>query len=196
MVAIGVTGHRFLTEVDKIAAGVDKALRQVEDAFGGQAWTVISPLAEGADRLVARRALTRSKARLVVPLPLPQRDYITDFESDESKNEFCDLLAQAEQIVTLPLAPTRDQAYAAVGRYVLDHCDVLIAIWDGQGAQGIGGSGDIVTQARRRGLPLAWIHAGNRRPGTQEPTALTIEQGRVVLERFPAARYQKPCVGG
>lgn len=192
MVAIGVTGHRFLTEVDKIAAGVDEALREVEDAFGGQAWTVISPLADGADRLVVQRVLARSQARLVVPLPSPQRDYVTDFESDESKNEFRDLLAQAEQVVTLPLAQTRGQAYAALGRYVLDRCDVLIAIWDGQDAQGIGGSGDIVAQARRRGLPLAWIHADNRMPGTQEPTTLVSEQGKVVLERFPATRYQEP----
>ena len=196
MVTIGVTGHRFLTEVDKIATGVDKALCQIEYAFGGQAWTVISPLAEGADRLVAQRVLARSKARLVVPLPLPQRDYIADFGSDESRNEFYDLLSQAEQIVTLPPTPTRGEAYAAAGTYVLDHCDVLIAIWDGQTAQGIGGSGDIVAQARRRGLPLAWILAGNRRLGTQEPTVLTTEQGEVVLERFPATKYQDPDGGG
>ena len=46
MVTIGVTGHRFLTEVDKISAGVNKALCQIEYAFGGQAWTDVSPLAE------------------------------------------------------------------------------------------------------------------------------------------------------
>jgi predicted flavoprotein YhiN len=79
----------------------------------------------------------------------------------------------------------RDQAYAAVGRYVLEHCDVLIAIWDGQSAQGLGGTGDIVAQARQRGLPMAWIHAGNHRPGTEEPTTLGEEQGKVSLERFP-----------
>ena len=88
-------------------------------------------------------------------------------------------------MITLPLALTRDEAYAAVGRYVLDHCELLIAIWDGQGAQGQGGAGEIVAQAHQRGLPIAWVHAGNRRPGTQEPTTLGGEQGIVTLVRFP-----------
>ena len=54
MVAIGVTGHRILTELDKINAGVAEALHRIEQAFPGQPLTVISALAEGADgRLVA-----------------------------------------------------------------------------------------------------------------------------------------------
>jgi len=42
-----------------------------------------------------------------------------------------------------------------------------------------------VAEARRRGLPLAWVHAGNRRPGSEEATSLGEEQGRLTLERFP-----------
>jgi hypothetical protein len=185
MVAIGVTGHRFLAELDRLAAGVDEALRRIEQAFPGQALTVISPLAEGADRLVVQRVLARPGARLVVPLPLPQADYMTDFESAESKEEFLSLLDRADEVIVLPPASTRDQAYAAVGDYVLDHCDVLIAIWDGQIAQGQGGTGEIVAQARRRDLLLAWVHAGNRMPGLEEPATLEGEQGRVTFERFP-----------
>lgn len=60
-----------------------------------------------------------------------------------------------------------------------------IAVWDGQEAQGQGGTAAIVAQARQRGLPLAWIRAGNRRPGTQEPMILGEEQGKVSFERFP-----------
>ena len=184
MAAVGVTGYRFLAELDKIAAGVDEALRRIEEAFPGQPLLVISPLAEGADRLVVRRVLTRLRARLVAPLPLPHSDYMTDFESDESKKEFLGLLDQADEVLVLPPAPTRDQAYAAVGRYVLDHCDVLIAIWDGRSAHGQGGTGEIVAEARRRDLPLAWVHAGNRIPGTDQPTTLGEEQGKVSSERF------------
>jgi hypothetical protein len=71
MVAIGITGHRILTEIEKIQAGVEEALHRVEKAFPGQAWTVISALAEGADRLVVQRVLARPYARLVAVLPLP-----------------------------------------------------------------------------------------------------------------------------
>lgn len=182
MIAIGVTGHRILTELEKINAGVDEALCRIEQAFPRQPLTVISSLAEGADRLVVRQVLARPKARLVVPLPLPKSDYLTDFESAESKEEFLSLLDQADEVIELPSAPTRNEAYEAAGNYVLDHCDVLLTIWDGQGAQGQGGTGAIVARARQSRLPIAWIHAGNRKPGTQEPTSLGAEQGTVTFE--------------
>jgi hypothetical protein len=184
MVAIGVTGHRILTELDKVNAGVEEALRHIEQTFPGQPWTVLSALAEGADRLVVQRVLVRAKARLVVVLPLAKDEYLADCAAPASRHEFLTLFAQAAEVIDLPQAPTRDAAYEAAGLYVFNHCDVLLAIWDGQGAQGQGGTGAIVAQARRRGLPLAWVHAGNRRPGTMEPTSLGIEQGRVTLENF------------
>ncbi len=184
-VRLGVTGHRFLAEVDEIAAGVEEALGRIARAFPNRRLTVISPLAEGADRLVVKQVLARPRARLIAPLPLPQADYMDDFGTLGSKTEFLRLLDRARRVIELPPRQTREEAYEAVGRYVLDHCDLLIAIWDGQGAQGRGGVGEVVAEARQRGLPLAWIHAGNRRPGTQEPTTLGGEQGKVTFERFP-----------
>ena len=186
MVTIGVTGHRFLTQVDKITAGVDEALRRIEAAFDAPPMAVISLLAQGADRLVVQRVFARwPAAELIVPLPLPQADYVTDFPSPESRDVFLDLLSRADRVITLPPSPRRDEAYAAAGRYVLDHCDVLLAVWDGKPAQGTGGTTEIVAEARRRGLPLAWVHAGNREPGTQRPVSLGRDQGKVTFERFP-----------
>src|SRR5436190_7862199 len=98
MVAVGVTGHRILTDLDKINAGVEEALRRIEQVFPGQPLTVISSLAEGADRLVVRQVLTRPQAHLVVPLPLPKADYLTDFKSAASKAEFLSLLDQADEV--------------------------------------------------------------------------------------------------
>jgi len=190
-VAIGVTGHRFLAEIDRITAGTDEALRRVEEAFPGKSLVLLSSLAEGADRLVAHRALAHPQTHLIVPLPLPESDYMEDFESSESEETFLSLLDRADKVIELPPAPTRNQTYAAVGRYVLDHCDVLIAIWDGQEAQGQGGTAEIVALARQRGLPLAWVHAGNRKPGTRQPTSLGEEQGRVTFERFPDGSSQQ-----
>jgi len=93
----------------------------------------------------------------------------------------------------IELAPheTREASYEAVGLYVLDHCDVLVAVLDGQGAQGQGGTGHIVAEARMRGLPLVWVHAGNRRPGTVEPTTLGEDQGSLTIERLPR-RGERP----
>jgi hypothetical protein len=105
MVAIGITGHRIVTEIEKIQAGVEEALHRVEKAFPGQAWTVISALAEGADRLVVQRVLARPYARLVAVLPLPDSDYLADFAAPESGHEFLTLLAQADEVIELPPAP-------------------------------------------------------------------------------------------
>lgn len=182
MAAVGVTGHRFLMELDKIHAGVQEALDWIERQFPGEPLTALSALAEGADRIVTYHALARPGGRLVVALPLPQADYLTDFRSAESKAEFLDLLGRADEVITLPPAPVRVAAYEAAGLYILDHCDVLLAVWDGKAAQGQAGTGAMVAQARRRGLPIAWVHAGNRKPGTDEPTSLGAEQGVVTVE--------------
>ena len=131
-----------------------------------------------------RHVLKRKVARLVVPLPLPVAEYMNDFASAESREEFSQLLSRADEVIELPPSRTREAAYEAAGEYVLDNCDVLVTVWDGQVAQGLGGTGDIVERARRLGLPIAWVHAGNRRPGTQEPTSLGAEQGIVTFEGF------------
>ncbi len=185
MITIGVTGHRFLVEVDKITAGIDQALDHIEKSFGDQPFQVISALAEGADRLVVQRVLKRQGAQLVVLLPVPQTDYLVDFKTPESKLEFQELLYKADQIVNLPPAPSREEAYVAVGTYLLEQMDVLLAVWDGQKTQGVGGTGEIAAKARQIGLPLAWVMAGNRILGREEPTTLGISQGRVIYENFP-----------
>ncbi len=184
MIKIGVTGHRFLAELDKINAGIEEALRRIEDHFPNQSLTVLSSLAEGTDRIVAHQVLKRSNAKLIAPLPFPQEDYETDFDTEESKNEFRQMLSQASEVIEMPNTATRNEAYEAAGNYVLENCDVLLAVWNGQGAQGQGGTGEIVSMARTRGLPIAWIHAGNRKPGTSEPTSLGDEQGKVDFENF------------
>lgn len=182
-VAIGVTGHRILTEVDKLNHGIEEALKRVETSFPGR-MIVISSLAEGADRLVVERVLAHPAATLIVPLPLPAEDYKKDFCDSASKAEFDRFLNLAKEVFAMPPAPSRNEAYEAAGQYVLDHCDVLLAVWDGQSQQGIGGTGGIVARARLRGLPTAWVHAGNRKPGTLEPTTLIEEQGKVTYENF------------
>lgn len=179
-VRIGVTGHRFLAEIDKLTAALELALGKVAEAFPGRNLVAVSPLAEGADRMVAKAVLDRG-GELVAPLPLPLDDYLQDFEAGESQTEFRRLLDEASEVIELPVTPTRNEAYEQVGLYVLDNCDVLIAIYDGQPAQGQGGTADIVALALERGLPVLHIKAGNRKPGTNEPTTLGEEQGELIV---------------
>lgn len=181
---IGVTGHRVLAEIDKVEAGIERALDRIQAWRSDSTLTLVSTLAAGADQLVARAVLRRPGGRLIAVLPLPRDNYLLDYSIGASRSEFLGLLGHAAEVIELPLAASREHAYEAGGLYVLNHCEVLLAVWDGQAAQGQGGTGDIVREARRRGLPLAWVHAGNRMAGTMKPTSLGAQQGTLTLERF------------
>ncbi|HEX2171799.1 MAG TPA: hypothetical protein VHL09_05090 [Dehalococcoidia bacterium] len=162
---VGVTGHRRLPPDKDLLDRVDEALRRALDLLTPLAETpvevlVVSPLAEGADRLVAEVALARFGALLEVPLPLPVADYLEDFESAESRDAFRGLLDRASEVFVLPAVETREEAYEGAGRYVTERCDVLIALWDGEPARGLGGTADVVARARVRGIPVLWIHTG------------------------------------
>ena len=148
MVRVGVTGHRSLDDVDAVAAAVDDIL----DRLPTGPLEVRSSLAEGADRIVVERVLRRPGNRLVVILPLDAEDYADDF--GESVGEFDELLAAADEVEVVAAQPTREAAYEAAGRAVVDGSDVLLALWDGAGSRGQGGTAEIVEYARRRGVTV------------------------------------------
>jgi hypothetical protein len=181
---IGVTGHRILAERERLVVGIETALGRIEARFPGRVLVVVSALAEGADRLVAEAVLGRPGSRLVAVLPMPRSDYLSDFAMPESQDEFLRLLAGAAEVVELPASSSRTEAYAAANERLLDGIDVLVAVWDGGGAQGQGGTAEVVARARTLRLPLAWVHAGNRKPGTMEATSLGADQGRVTYENL------------
>jgi hypothetical protein len=185
LLRLGVIGHRVLLERGKLVQSVDRVLNAVIETFSEPDLAVITSLAEGSDRLVARRIMTKKAARLWVPLPLPWEEYLEDFSSPESQDDFRNLFDRAAKVIHLPEAPDRGHAYLQAGRYIINHCHVLIAVWDGQEAQGEGGTGHIAAEALQCSLPMAWIHAGNRVPGTEIPTSLGEEQGKVTYFNWP-----------
>lgn len=160
-------------------------LARATAALPGRPLVVLSPLAEGADRLVAEVVLENPGASLVAMLPLPQDDYEQDFASAESLQDFRRLLGRAAQTISLPPVAERNEAYANAGEYILNHCEVLVAIWDGQPAQGRGGTAEVVREALARGLPVLHVLAGNRMPGTHEPTSLGVLQGKLLTHNLP-----------
>ena len=161
---ISVTGHRNLPDDPALLARVQEAVVKARALVPQSPHTpvrlaIISPLAEGADRLVTRVVLDDHGAILNAVLPFPCEDYAHDFADEGSRKEFDDLLAQAQTVVTLPETLARDSAYAAVGHYVLTHSNVLIAIWDGKPTRGRGGTAEVVTMARAAEIPLLWIES-------------------------------------
>ena len=153
---VGVTAHRDLVpeEVPALEAAVDAFLKRMQGLHADLPVAVMSGLAEGGDRLVARRALALGLP-LVAPLPLPLEEYRRDCTSPESAAELDALLASA-QAIHLPLAegndaasvcvpgPARDRQYAQLGVFISSHCQVLLALWDGTASDAAGGTSDVV----------------------------------------------------
>jgi len=182
--AVGVTGHRSLIAVPALADGIRKALNEIQRSFPAGPLTIVSSLAEGADRLVASIALDDFAARMVVVLPLAEDDYEKDFETEKSKSEFRSLIAAATEVVRINSQATRESAYESAGRTLLARSHALIAVWDGAGARGRGGTGEVVALARGRHLPIAWVHTGNG-VGTGGSTSSDGAGGLVTFEDFP-----------
>ena len=143
-------------------------LRPGDGAATQIALRCLSALAEGADRVVADAFVASIPGdgwhrQLWVPLPYDESDYrVLDCASDASREEFDALAARATHFQVLHArAPTdareRDAAYADVGRYLLRHCDLLLAVWDGARSDLGGGSGWTVELALDMGVPVVWI---------------------------------------
>ncbi len=151
---IGVTGHRDLLadEVPALKKIVWDFFLQLESDFPDLDLQLITPLAEGSDRLVADVALELG-IELIVPLPMPQADYEQDFSSPAAVEAFRDSLKKARVIHlrTLPdasghLVTTegRDLQYAQLGVFISNHSQVLLALWDGKPSNAVGGTASVV----------------------------------------------------
>lgn len=155
---IGVIGHRSVANRPAVVEAAAACLRGiVGDPSEDAAFELLSCLAEGADRLAVDAAKEWRRMRLVAVLPLPEQDYARDFITKGSLDEFTAALRHANEVIQLTATGSRADAYRHAGRYVVDRCDHLLALWDGQSPGAAGGTADILTYARTR-LDAARIH--------------------------------------
>jgi hypothetical protein len=142
----GVSGHR-----DLVASAIPELRRQLlrifsafRAAYPHTPFQLLTPLAEGADRLAAEVALA-SGIDLFVPLPMEQQEYERDFATAKSLAEFRALLAMAKSKWEIPMAGkarTKDgtRQYAEVGELIARDSHVLILLWDGEENRKVGGT--------------------------------------------------------
>src|SRR3989339_979225 len=151
-IVVGVTGHRDLREEDipELEKKVEAIFKEIEhkykDKYQHVPIKILSPLAEGADRLLARVGLHagHTDVKLTSILPMPKEEYEKDFDTAKSKREFADLLEKAEDVFELPFIEgntlemvqrckeSRNNQYALAGIYIAAHSQILIALWDGR----------------------------------------------------------------
>ncbi|HJT98841.1 MAG TPA: hypothetical protein VJ696_11045, partial [Rhodanobacteraceae bacterium] len=183
VIRLGLTGHRpkrIGISNDLLAARVgsvlecltqasDALLRSEQDRYDADAPMIrrfTCGLAPGADVVGAQAALEagwtlqtilafpreRFEELAAAELSLAERDYF--------HATFSPLLDKSASVLELDgpeHGGVNRNAYELVGDLTLEQSDVVLALWDGLPAQGLGGTAHLVRLARERGLPLVWI---------------------------------------
>ncbi|CAN5445257.1 hypothetical protein BH11PSE7_BH11PSE7_13690 [soil metagenome] len=147
-IVLGVTGHRDMADAEGVRRLLRQEIARLQAIYPHSPFTGLSSLAEGADRLFADVILELGMP-LYVPLPLVAADYEKDFP--ETVPQFRQLCGQARLVFEVPGANaglSRELQYARAGMHVSQRAHILFALWDGQPARGLGGTGQIVNLHR------------------------------------------------
>jgi hypothetical protein len=165
---IGVTGHRTLgdqTTVQFVTQAFRDLLSQAQREHPAEV-VALSGLAEGSDTLFAETALARG-----IPLEavIAYEGFEEDFPPGSARQRYQYLLERCQAVHRLPFHERSDDAYLAVGQWLVDHSDLVLAAWNGQSAAGKGGTGDVVAYAQQVGRPVVHIHTSEHTIKLLEP---------------------------
>lgn len=152
---IGITGHQRLED--------PTAWKWVQDALDGileenSGATGISSLAIGADQLFAESVLSHNLKLISV---IPCLEYVETFDQTAVAT-YKSLLASAAEKIQLSFIAPSEKAFYAAGKKIADLADILVAVWDGQPAKGLGGTGDIVKYAQEQHKDIIHINPISR----------------------------------
>jgi hypothetical protein len=145
---VGVTGHQQITHDDGWAYVEDELrvlLSSVNPPLSG-----ISSIAAGADQLFARLVVDLGGSLYVV---LPFADYERTLHGSRARTTFRRLVRLADEVETLEWSKSDEESFFSAGKRVVDLSELLVAVWDGRPAQGLGGTADVVAYAKERGRP-------------------------------------------
>jgi hypothetical protein len=142
-VIAGLTGHQKLGDQQTVQWVEEQlsALLVAQEVTGG--WMC---LAVGADQMYATLLLRRGLPYRVV---LPCERYEKTFTENE-RETYSYLLSKADSVVALNFVDPTERAFYEAGKEVVNRSEILIAVWDGKAAKGLGGTADIVHFAQSR----------------------------------------------
>jgi hypothetical protein len=148
---VGMTGHQGLPPhtAELVTAALHKTLARYQPGLVG-----VTMLGPSADQLFARVVLELGGNLYVV---IPAREYRDGFPEEADRRGYDDLYRHATYTERLPYVESTEEAHMAGGRAVVEASEVLVAVWDGEPARGLGGTADVVAYARERGVPVEVI---------------------------------------
>ncbi len=138
---LGVSGHRWRAGADWTWVR-QKLADLISSAGDVEGYTSLAP---GADQIFAEIILAANRELVAV---IPVFDGLAELEIG-AKPEFDRFCRQAERTIRIS-GDTPDAAFMAAGKFVVDECDQMIFVWDGEPSRGLGGTADVVAYARKR----------------------------------------------
>ena len=93
---------------------------------------------------------------------VPFADYEAKFAAGTDRDSYNRLLAQASAVEVLKGSGSNREAYFKAGKQVVNRSELLIAVWDGKLAAGLGGTADAVDYARQCGKHIVHLNPVNR----------------------------------
>ncbi len=135
-------------------AELDELLSQTPAPFIG-----FTSLAVGADQLFAEAVLRHGGSFTAI---IAFAGYELKFAEGQDREAYERLLAQAAEVEVLKTSASNREAYFKAGKQVVNRSELLIAVWDGKPAAGLGGTADVVNYARQRGKRIRHLDPVNR----------------------------------
>ncbi|PSK98079.1 hypothetical protein CLV63_106127 [Murinocardiopsis flavida] len=144
---IAVTGHRGLSAElqDEVAARI-----RAHIGGAGPGTVGLSCLADGPDALFAHAVLDNGGTLEAVVPASRYRAALPHWHLDD----YDALLDRAVRVHRLPNVESTSESHLDAGRHLVEHCDELVAVWDGHPARGPGGTADVVAHARAHDRPV------------------------------------------
>jgi len=175
---IGVTGHRDIPRdsTEQLSLRVKEIFENLIEKYPNTPLILLTPLADGADRIVATVALEEFKniVTVCVPLPMDEKNYKDTFgkgkvllNEEESQKEYDEIiklvksqknnyipkkipmLFDKEKYVKLSSAQQRlerRKQYSIVGEYIAIHSHILIALYNENSPREPGGTKEILNK--------------------------------------------------
>jgi hypothetical protein len=179
---IGFSGHRNLATPQVAADAISQALDRL--AANRRPLVSVSSAASGADTLFVE-AVARQNLPYLLVLPFSQSRFQQDFDSADWQR-ILPLIEQAARVDELAGGGSSSEAYMETGVLTVDRADVMVVVWDGKPAAGLGGTGDVVNYTRALGKPLLIVdpHDGH----ITEERMDRLPEIRTPMEEFEPSR--------
>lgn len=153
---VGITGHQNLD--DKVKAWVSHEF--LELVRNGRITYGLTSLAKGADQLFAQQLHEHEIPYTAV---IPCSNYLETFKTPLEKDNYNNLLAVSNAQEVLAYAEPTKEAFFAAGKRVVILSELIVAVWNGLPAKGLGGTADVVTFSLQFGRDVLHLNTTNLR---------------------------------